>query len=354
MVRTTTLVLALGIVLFPATAPLAQDAPAGQEPAQTGRTPRVPRSTSSDDAESSAPASPAPAAGEHGSTPPAPSGVARSRVRSHIGTDQRAIALTLDDGYRPDHRILDLIAHYRVHGTAFIVGQFADADPMFLRELVRLGWLVCSHTQSHQQLTSLDDPALRQEMVEGIESVERVVGYRCPYFRAPYGSVDARVAAAADAFGLELIGWDASISDSAPRGTDPALQTRIAIDAIRPGSILLGHFGGTNSYTVLRAVFEWLRTSGYRVGSVTELIDGNARDLETAPDRPDTEPHPAVRTVGSVLHPVAGATRRAVPGPSSTELVFDATGMSFLLALAWRRRLPRRRASRAALTLDPM
>jgi peptidoglycan/xylan/chitin deacetylase (PgdA/CDA1 family) len=355
MVRRSIVAVALGLVLFPSTVAFAQDSTAGQQPAQTGRTPRVPRNTSrSGEAETPAVASAAPVGGELGSTPPAPAGIARSHVRSHIDTDQQAIAFTLDDGYNPDHRILDLIEHYGVHGTAFIVGQVADDDPAFVRELVRLGWMVCSHTYTHRLLTTADDATIRKEMLDGMASVERVVGYRCPYFRAPYGSVDARVAAVADELGVQLIGWETSISDSAPKGTDPALQTRIAIDAIRPGSILLGHFGGTNSYTVLSNVFEWLQTSGYSVGSVAELNDGHTRSLESVPALSAASPHPAVRVVVSVLEPVADSTR-GTAGLSPPEMIFYATGMAFLLSVAWRRERRRgRRPPDAAPVLEPL
>ncbi len=355
MVRRSIVLATLAVVLFSAATAVAQVSSPDTEPAQGGRTPRVPRDPSSEEIESTVVATPLPPpppaaqAGEAGSTPPAPSGIARSRVRSHVDTDQRAIALTLDDGYRPDHRILDLIARYGVHGTAFIVGDVADSDHMFVRELVRLGWMVCSHTQSHAQLTTLSHAQIRQEMLDGIESVESVVGYRCPYFRAPYGSVDARVAAMADALGVQLIGWDASISDTAPAGTDPDLQTRIATDAIRPGSILLGHFGGTNSYTVLSEVLEWLRTSGYSVGSVAELIDGNTRLLPEIPQLPN------VQAVAEALPPVA--TIPTPMGLSSTEATFYAVAAAFLLSLTWRRLVGRRYArlpSHAAPTLEPL
>jgi peptidoglycan/xylan/chitin deacetylase (PgdA/CDA1 family) len=195
-------------------------------------------------------------------------------VRSRVATTEKVIALTLDDGYHPDLRILDLIASYRLHGTAFLAGQVADADPDFVRRISRLGWMVCSHTYDHKRLTALDSSEIRSEIVRGVNAVARVVGYRCPYFRAPYGAVDERVAAVTDSLGLRLIGWEASISDSAPRGTGPEKQLAIARRDLRRGSILLGHFGGTNSYIVLRRLIGLMLDRGYRIGSVAELISG--------------------------------------------------------------------------------
>ena len=355
MVRRSIVAAILAIVVFPTTMAFAQAPDGDTDPRD--RTPRVPRQPSTDHEEPSTVVTAPPrsadtgGASEVGTTPPAPSGIARSRVRSHIDTDQQAIALTLDDGYDPDHSILDLIARYGVHGTAFIVGDVADADPAFVRELAGLGWTVCSHTQSHAQLTTLSYAQIREEMLDGIESVENVVGYRCPHFRAPFGSVDSRVAAIADELGVQVIGWDASISDSAPAGTEADLQTKIAIDAIRPGSILLGHFGGTNSFTVLAEVLEWLRTSGYRVGSISELIDGTTRPL---PDPADARSGVADVPVGA---PLAGTTRRAPFGVTPVRAALYGAAIGFLFSLAWggvAGRRQQRRVSQAQPSLDPL
>lgn len=275
------------LVLLSATPAFAQAPEPPSEPeSPAGRTERQPRRETTNETpdevtagdraqdEELDPTNP-PSGLESGVRPPVASGIARSKVLSHVDTDERIVALTLDDGYQPDPWVLDLIATYHLRGTAFLVGQVADTDPELLRQLVRLGWMVCSHTYDHKRLTTLDSWQIRKEIVRGLDAVERVVGYRCPYFRAPYGSVDSRVAAVTDSLGLKLVGWDASISDSAPRGTDPNKQVGIALRTLRPGSILLGHFGGTNSYVVLKTVIEWLLESGYRVGSLQQVIAGD-------------------------------------------------------------------------------
>ena len=316
-----------------------------------GRTPRQPRGPTSTvpprSADTGSPSTTSePGHSETGATPPAPVGVARSRVRSHVDTgDVRAIALTLDDGYRPDPRILELIRAYGVHGTAFIVGEVADNDPVLINELVRLGWLVCSHTYDHSLLTGRSQEAIRSTMLRGIEAVERAVGYRCPYFRAPYGSVDANVVAVADALGVDIIGWEASISDSAPAGTDPDLQLSIAQEHIRPGSILLGHFGGTNSYEVLSRLLAWLGDESYSVGSVAELIDGTTQPL--------AEIGAAGVTVDLPGDDVAGEPRALAPAQTTSQdtrpLLASETGIDvaaagmILLAIPRRFRLRRRR-----------
>ena len=127
MLRRLGVVLALLFAVMPAAAAQVSDpTDASGDARPSGRTLRVPRSSIADEPQEEAVE---PAHSEPGATAPAPVGVARSRVRSRVDSDQRAIALTLDDGYRPDPRILELIGSYGVHGTAFIVGSVADSDP---------------------------------------------------------------------------------------------------------------------------------------------------------------------------------------------------------------------------------
>jgi peptidoglycan/xylan/chitin deacetylase (PgdA/CDA1 family) len=321
----------------------------GAEPTPAGRVPRQPRGPTSTIPPGSADTgSPSTSDGhehsETGSTPPAPVGVARSRVRSHVDTgDERAVALTLDDGFRPDPRILELIRSYGIHGTAFIVGEVAETNPGLINELAQLGWLVCSHTYDHELLTGRSLEAIRSEIVRGAEAVEEVVGYRCPYFRAPYGAVDANVVAVTDELGLEIIGWEASLSDSAPAGTDPELQLSIAQRDLRPGSILLGHFGATNSYEVLSRLLAWLADEGYSVGSVAELIAGNTTPLRQIGNASVTVDLDGSDEPSNVLAPASARPATPALPFAGLDTVAEMAGIGAAAALVRRRRLPRRR-----------
>lgn len=246
-----------------------------------------------------------------------------SRAASMLATVPEAgkvIALTLDDGYNEDPEVLDLTESLGIRGTAFLVGEIADSDPELVRRLADLGWEVCSHTYSHAVLTGLSESAIAREITRGAEAIERIVGERCPYFRPPQGRVDARVEAVAESLGFTLVGWDSSLSDSTSRDTDPKLQIQIAYQYLRPGSILLGHFGGAHSRIVLHEVLRGMLAAGYRVGTVSELLAAGGRVPPTAADAPAEEPQPEVsvpRTQPVRLAPSASAAARdrgSLPG----------------------------------------
>ena len=63
----------------------------------------------------------------------------------------RAIALTFDDGPSPQYnsRVLDILDARGIKATFFFVGQYVQAHPEQVREVVRRGHNVASHSWSH-------------------------------------------------------------------------------------------------------------------------------------------------------------------------------------------------------------
>jgi len=238
-------------------------------PAPTTTPAPQPRGTSTSQASPSIPAATAASTSSRSRLPRS----LRAELISGVRTSDRIFALTLDDGYHPDPRILDLIAAWHLRGTAFIVGQVAESNPLLVHRLVALGWEVCSHTHDHKLLTRLSESAVQREIARGAAEVRSVSGQRCRYFRPPGGAVDANVVHVANRLGLKVILWNTSLSDITTRGQDPRVQVAIALHYLRPGSILLGHFGAVNSFVVLRAVLKAAFARGYRVGTVTDLLD---------------------------------------------------------------------------------
>jgi len=310
------------------------------------------------------PATPAPRTGTTTTgteSHPAPLyGYSAKRVTRRVQTDQRIIALTLDDGFNLDPRMLDLVQTWGLRGTAFIVGQVARDNPAFVHRLVDLGWEVCSHTWDHKRLTELTDYQIYREMYRGMREVNKVSGQHCPYFRPPYGAVDSRVVYTADHLGLKLINWDASLSDSTKPGADPRVQIDLAFKYLHPGSILLGHWGAVNSYEVLKAVLTGVLGAGYHVGTVTELLEAGgetppaaALAPATAPTDGSPTPVPVVRALPSTLAaddasvPVLHSTANGSGRMGLLRIVGPVAGLLALLG-ALRARAGRRRRRKSA------
>src|SRR2546427_12958967 len=91
-----------------------------------------------------------------------------------VGTSERAIALTFDDGpfatYTP--QVLDILAQEGAHATFFLVGQRASALPGIVARILREGDEIANHTWSHPHLTALLEPQISSEITAGAKAIE--------------------------------------------------------------------------------------------------------------------------------------------------------------------------------------
>ncbi|HTU96747.1 MAG TPA: polysaccharide deacetylase family protein [Solirubrobacteraceae bacterium] len=92
------------------------------------------------------------------------------------------------------------VAHWQQSPFA---SELAAMDWADLRRLADAGWEIGSHTHTHPHLTTLDDDALRRELVASREFCAEALDRPCRSIAYPYGDVDERVAAAAAAAGYE-------------------------------------------------------------------------------------------------------------------------------------------------------
>jgi peptidoglycan/xylan/chitin deacetylase (PgdA/CDA1 family) len=91
-------------------------------------------------------------------------------------------------------RLLDLLGELGVPGVLFTIGRDADAQRALLRRATGAGHEVASHSLTHPQpFSTLDDDALRTQLVTSRARLSEASGCEVVGFRAPAWDVDARV-----------------------------------------------------------------------------------------------------------------------------------------------------------------
>lgn len=182
------------------------------------------------------------------------------------------VALTFDDGYGLDHRILEFLSSQGIRATAFVVGSWAQRNPALIQEMNALGWDICNHTHNHAYLTKIPDPLVLAELNTCQAVVGSLTGQRWPLFRPPGGFIDDRVRAVAAAAGYVPVMWDMDSGDS--RGVEFSVAERVAymVSSASDGNILLFHFGGKHTYELVTGVVQGLRRRGFYFVTVTELF----------------------------------------------------------------------------------
>ena len=221
-----------------------------------------------------------------------PTGTA-ARIVSYVTGATGEIALTFDMGGRvtPALDIVRFLELERVCATIFPTGATAQtatgravlAEVKAHPELFELG----NHTVNHCNLRDggggASCPATRpsadfvtSELAGADAIVAGITGlHTTPFWRPPYGAVDATLAGVAAAAGYpytimwstDTIDWR-TVADGGP--TASAIAAKV-IAGRRAGGIVLMHLGGYNTRNALPAMVVGLRAAGYMPTTLSAL-----------------------------------------------------------------------------------
>ncbi|KAG8905066.1 chitin deacetylase [Tulasnella sp. 403] len=152
-----------------------------------------------------------------------------------------------DDGpsdYTAD--LLNFMDDNKLKSTFFIVGSRAISRPNILQAEYMAGHQLSVHTWSHPSLTTLTNEQIIAELGWTREAIRQITGVSPNTMRPPYGDIDDRVRAIAQAMGMTPIIWTGS---------------------------------GTNSFDTN----DWHIPSGQSVYSVIQTFDGILQTATTLP-----------------------------------------------------------------------
>jgi cellulose synthase/poly-beta-1,6-N-acetylglucosamine synthase-like glycosyltransferase/peptidoglycan/xylan/chitin deacetylase (PgdA/CDA1 family)/spore germination protein YaaH len=219
------------------------------------------------------------------SVPRFPSGYGISRW----GYRDKTIVLSFDDGPDPLYtpRILDILKHYGVHGSFFIVGMNAQAHPDLLRRIYDEGNEIGSHTFTHPNMSNVSPLQTTFELNATDRLLETVIGHDTVLFRPPYAEdmepqTPEQVAPLmrTSRMGYYTVGMNIDPLDWATPGVDRIVSA--VLEGARRGDgnvVLLHDSGGDREQTVaaLPRIIEGLKAQGFRFATVGDLL-GKPRD----------------------------------------------------------------------------
>jgi peptidoglycan/xylan/chitin deacetylase (PgdA/CDA1 family)/LysM repeat protein len=253
-------------------------------------------------------ATPTPAATPIPTQPPPVGSGCRAGNRVAAGSPQtfsavpgagNGVALTFDMGGRldPGVDILHFLIDHKVCATLFPTGAMAQkAQGQQIMAIVRAHpelFEIGNHTMHHCDLvrggggSPSEAPCaggpptaafIRRELTDAAAILKQQTGQDpAPYWRPPYGSVNATVIQAAASVGytktfmwdIDTIDWN-PISDGGP--TAEQIATKV-ITAAKNGSNVLMHLGGYETLDALRIMVPGLRDRGFLLTSLSDLLN---------------------------------------------------------------------------------
>ncbi len=147
----------------------------------------------------------------------------------------RHVYITIDDGWFPDRRVIDLIRSEKVPITTFLITQAASEHLRFWKAFIAAGGQIQNHTYSHPDLTRLTQGGAESQWARTNQHFASWFGAAPTIGRPPYGAIDNKVAVAAREAGLDsMIMWSS---------LDDGLGIKTWNNGpIMPGSIILLHW----------------------------------------------------------------------------------------------------------------
>ena len=157
---------------------------------------------------------------------------------------EKPILITFDDGWAGQWEAAALLDAYGMHGVFFIMPQKIEINHDQVRDLLRRGHEIGSHSVTHPRLTEVSDDELWHEVISSKSMIEEIIGSRVDYFAYPYGDHDERVsnavAAAGYCGGVRAMRRDGVTWTPDTRWTQPRIEIPGAIDLSTFASLVEG------------------------------------------------------------------------------------------------------------------
>ncbi len=190
-------------------------------------------------------------------------------------TGRKVIALTFDDGpSQYSGPILDILKAHGVKATFFDIGKDAVQYPQMEQRMVAEGQEVASHSNTHPNMTAISSEAMRQDITQGLSSLEQASGTKTKVFRAPYGAFTAQQwRHASDLIDCNVI-WSIDTEDWKRPGADRIRDT--VLNNAYNGAVVIMHDGGGNrsqDVQALPGIIDGLKAQGYEFVTIQQLID---------------------------------------------------------------------------------
>jgi len=129
------------------------------------------------------------------------------------------LALTFDDGPNPacTPRLLDILSQHHVKATFFVIGRFAEKEPVLTRAIADAGHLIGNHSWTHPDLSLTAAHRVREELTRTKDTLEQITGAPIRFFRPPFGARRPYVLRAARQLGMTPVTWNAMTTDWSER-----------------------------------------------------------------------------------------------------------------------------------------
>lgn len=194
-------------------------------------------------------------------------------VLFYVGTQERVVALTIDDGPSvATPEILEILADNDAYATFFVIGENVREHPDLARRMVAEGHELGHHMMADEPSIDLAEDTFRAQLEEMDDILDDLGGSNV--FRPASGWYNDRMIDDAARLGYRTVLGSVYPFDA--QVPFPKLSTLYMRQLIGPGSIMILHDGperGPRTAQVLRSLLPELRARRLRVVTVSTLTE---------------------------------------------------------------------------------
>ncbi len=188
----------------------------------------------------------------------------------------KVLYLTFDAGYENGNvaKILDVLRAEQVPGAFFILEGLVEHEPALVQRMCDEGHLVCNHTASHRDMTTVHSLADFQAEMNRMEEVYTAcTGQKlAPYYRPPEGKLNRESIGYAKDSGYSTILWSFAYGDwDNGKQMEPEKAKAKILGETHNGEVILLHPTSATNAAILSDLIHTWRDMGYRFGTLDEL-----------------------------------------------------------------------------------
>ena len=217
-------------------------------------------------------------------------------VEDSGATTDKVIALSFDDGPDPKYtgRILDILSHYHVPATFFVIGINASQNIDLVKREYREGHQIGNHTYSHPNIATVSEYRTELELSATQRIIENATGHSTTLFRPPYNADsepqtpnELRPILRAQQFGYVTVAESIDPRDWQTPTTVTAILDEIKAEKDNGHIILLHDAGGNRDATIeaLPKIIEYFQSMGYRFVRCGDLIGKTEAEVMPVPSK---------------------------------------------------------------------
>lgn len=191
-----------------------------------------------------------------------------------VDTEQKLIALTIDDGPDPysSKRILDLLAEHQAHATFFLLADRLPGNEPVVERMIAEGHELGNHLLQDMPSILHTDNEFQMRLAVAHESLSRFSEIR--WFRPGSGWYNREMIQNLDRFQYRLaLGSIYPFDSHVPSSW---FASRYIVWRAHPGAIIVLHdYGkrGERTAETLSYALPLLKSQGYRIVTLSELLD---------------------------------------------------------------------------------